>query len=185
MTEERDRGPDPDVPGDGPDPNVPDNGPDPDAPDQGSESADADSKGSAPDDADLDDGRPLTAPDGTDHGKTPFHFVRALLLTMPLAILVGSVVAPPDAVAQLVLIAGTLVGGLPITYRLVAHRRFGPKELGAFFGIVLVVTLVGLWALQAVGSGPVPDILLRFGIVFVSLLVADLLVFRYLDFDGG
>lgn len=132
-----------------------------------------------------DEHPPIAAPDATDHGKTPFHFVRALLLTMPLAILVGSVVAPPDAVAQLLLIAGALVGGIPITYRLVANRRFGPRQLAAFFGIVLVVTLLGLWVLDAVGSGPVPDILLRFGIVVVSLVVADFVVFRYLGLDAN
>ncbi len=137
------------------------------------------------DQGEQDDGQPIEKPAPTDHGKTPFHFVRALLLTMPLAILVGSVVAPPDPVAQVVLIGGTLVGGLPITYRLVANRRFGPRQLGGFFGIVLVVTLVGLWLLEAVGSGPIPDILLRFGIVVVSLFVADLLVFRYLGFEDG
>lgn len=169
MTDERDRGPDPDPPvSDGP-----------------TDSDDGGGQESSPAEVDLDDGRPLATPAPTDHDKTPFHFVRALLLTMPLAILIGSVVAPPDAVAQLVLIAGTLVGGFPITYRLVANRRFGPKQLGAFFAIVLVVTLVGLWVLQAVGSGPVPDIILRFAIVIISLLVADLFVFRYLGFDEG
>lgn len=127
----------------------------------------------------------ISPPSEPEHSKTPFHLVRALLVTMPLAILVGSVVAPPDAVAQLVLIGGTLVGGLPITYRLVANRRFGPKQLGAFFGVVLVVTLVGLWALQAVGSGPIPDIVVRFGIVLVSLLLADIFVFRYLGSENA
>ena len=48
-------------------------------------------------------------PDISDHGKEPFYLVRALLVTMPLAILVGTVVAPPDPFSQLFLIGATLV----------------------------------------------------------------------------
>lgn len=110
--------------------------------------------------------------------KPPFQFVRALLVTVPLAILVGTVVSPPDPVVQLLLIAGTLVGGLPIAYRLVAVRRYGPRQLGLFFGVVLLGTLLGLLGLQRVGSGPVPDVLVRFLIVLGSLVIGDVVVFR-------
>ncbi len=114
----------------------------------------------------------------TGHGKRPFLFVRSVLVAMPLAILVGSIVSPPDPFAQLLMIAAAMAGGLPITYRLVAKRRYGPKQLGAFFGIVLVATVLGMWVFQQTGVGPVPEILVRFGVVLGSLLVADVLVFR-------
>lgn len=114
----------------------------------------------------------------TEAEKPPFLFVRALLVTVPLAILVGTVVSPSDPVVQMLLIAGALIGGLPIAYRLVAVRRYGPIQLGMFFGVVLIGTLLGLWGLQRVGADPLPDVLLRLLIVLLSLLVADLVVFR-------
>lgn len=126
-------------------------------------------------------GRELAEPDVADHEKRPFHFVRALLLTMPLAILVGTVVAPPDPFAQLLLIGATLIGGLPITMRLVAGRRYGPRQLAVFFGVILVVTLAGLQALAAVGSGPLPSVLARFLVVAVALGAGDAVVFRVLE----
>lgn len=121
----------------------------------------------------------MTGAESGDHPqKPPFMLVRAIIVTVPLAVLVGAVVSPPDAVVQVIMIAGTLIGGLPITYRLVASRRYGPWQVGAFFGIVMVLTLLGLWVLQWVGSGPVPEILVRFGIVLLALFAADGAVFR-------
>lgn len=114
-----------------------------------------------------------------DHDKQPFHFVRALLVTMPLAILVGSVVAPPDPFSQLFLIAATLVGGVAVTYRWVRTRRYGPKQLAAFFGVVFLGTLLGLWLFGTIGAGPLPDIVARLAIVLASFGVADILVFRH------
>lgn len=128
---------------------------------------------SAPDTDSTDEDDSLTG-----HGKRPFLFVRSVLVAMPLAILVGSIVSPPDPFTQLFMIAGALAGGLPITYRLVAKRRYGPKQLGAFFGVVLLVSVFGMWVVQQTGVGPVPEILVRFGVVLGSLLVADVLVFR-------
>ena len=110
--------------------------------------------------------------------RRPFVFVRALLVAMPLAILVGSIVSPPDPFIQIILIAGTLIGGFPLAVRMVGTRRYGPKELGVFFGGVLGVTLVGLWVVNAVGTGPVPDVLARFVVVLGALVIADVAVFR-------
>lgn len=118
-------------------------------------------------------------------GKPPFMFVRAMLVMVPLAILAGTVVAPPDPIGQLIMIGGTLLGGMPIAYRLVGDRRYGPKQIGAFFGVVLFGTLFGLIALQRVGSGPIPETLLRFLIVLASLVAADVAVFRLIGMDEG
>lgn len=74
-----------------------------------------------------------------------------------------------------------MLGGVPITYRLVASRRFGTKQVGAFFAIVMVMTFLALWVLQSTGSGPVPEIPLRFGIVLFALFAADAAVFRGLE----
>lgn len=115
---------------------------------------------------------------GPPDKRRPFVYVRALLVAMPLAILIGSIVSPPDAFTQLIMIAGSLIGGFPIAVRLVSARRYGPRELGAFFGSVLVVTLAGLWVIGTVGTGPIPGVLVRFVIVLVALLVADFVVFR-------
>lgn len=97
---------------------------------------------------------------------------------MPLAILVGSVVAPPDPFSQLFLIAATLVGGVAVTYRWVRTRRYGPTQLAAFIGVVFLGTMVGLWIFGTVGAGPLPDMLARLAIVLVSFVAADVLVFR-------
>lgn len=110
--------------------------------------------------------------------RRPFVFVRAMLVAMPLAILVGSIVSPPDPFTQIILIAGTLIGGFPLAVRMVGTRRYGPKELGLFFGGVLILTLAGLWVIGTVGTGPIPGVLARFVIVLGALLVSDVAVFR-------
>ena len=107
--------------------------------------------------------------------KPPFKYVRAMLLTMPVAILAGTVVSPPDAVAQLLVIALTFIVGLPISVRLVGRRRYGPRRIGLFYGAVLVGVLLGLWLLDALAPLPVAESLARFAVLALALLLADVL----------
>ncbi|MFB6266210.1 MAG: hypothetical protein ABEI31_01015 [Halodesulfurarchaeum sp.] len=117
--------------------------------------------------------------------REPFKLVRALLLTVPLAILVGAVVAPPDPIAAMAVMVAALAAGVPLAVRLVDLRRYGPLRIGVFFALVFVIVVVGLWGVSRLGRpAGLPRTLLRLGVVVVALLLADFLLFRVSRLGG-
>ena len=116
----------------------------------------------------------------TTRDRDPFTFVRAFLVLMPIAILAGTVLAPPDAFAQVLVIVLTVGFGMPIAVRLVNRRRYSPWRLGAFYGTLLVVVLAGLWLIQTIASLLVPELVARLAVLALALVAADVLSFRIL-----
>ncbi|MFB6113799.1 MAG: hypothetical protein ABEJ58_06815 [Halodesulfurarchaeum sp.] len=112
-----------------------------------------------------------------DPDRRPFRVVRSLLVAIPLAILVAAV-GPTDPLAQGAVMAVSLVVALPVSYRLIAIRRYGPRELGAFFSVVLASVLLGLLVLPPLFPASIPR---RIGspiIAVCCILLADAVVFR-------
>lgn len=109
---------------------------------------------------------------------SPVRLIRSLILAMPLAILFVGLVAPPDPFTQLFIIVGALAVGLPIAYRFLGVRRYGPFQLAAFFVVVLGVVLGGVWLLLRMGLRSIPSVLLRTLVFVIALLIADFAVFR-------
>ena len=104
--------------------------------------------------------------------------IRSFAFAMPLAILVGSVVAPPDVFTQLFAILAALVVGWPLSYRLVAVRAYTARAIGGFYLVVFVVVLLGVWGVTLAGlrAGAV-RVAARVVVIGVALVIADLAVF--------
>lgn len=85
--------------------------------------------------------------------RRPFRLIRAGLVSTPLAILVGAVVTP-DPVAQLGAMALAFAVALPLAFRLLADRPYGPRRLGAFLMLVFVFSIAGLLALARLPTVP-------------------------------
>lgn len=88
-------------------------------------------------------------------GRDPTEAVRAVVFVLPLAVLAGSIVAPPDPFSQLAVIALTMLVGVPLSRRVLTLSTYRPLTIGAFYLVVTVVVLVGLVGLSALplGSG--------------------------------
>jgi hypothetical protein len=110
--------------------------------------------------------------------EVPVRLIRSLILVMPLAILFVGLVAPPDPFTQLFIIIGALAVGLPLAYRFLRSRRYGPLELAAFFVIVLGIVLGGVWLLSLLGPRPIPSVAGRIIAFAIALVLADFVVFR-------
>jgi len=105
--------------------------------------------------------------------RDPMDAMRALFVAMPLAILVGAIVAPPDPVTQFVTIFAALAVVWPLTLRYVVGRVDGPFALGGFFLVVFVVVLVGLWVVSQVGlTGGAAAAVARLLVVVAATTVA-------------
>ena len=121
----------------------------------------------------------------TARDRDPFTFVRAFLVLMPIAILAGTVLAPPDAFAQVLVIVLTVGVGMPIAVRLVNRRRYSPWRLGTFYGALLVIVLAGLWLIETSAPLPFPTLFARLAVLAIALVAADVLSFRILGSHGS
>jgi hypothetical protein len=104
--------------------------------------------------------------------RDPVDAIRAFLFVMPLAILVGSLLSPPDPFSQLALVGVALAVGWPLARRVEERHDLGPRTLGLFYLVVGVVVLVGLWVLSLGSVLGVVALLARVVVVAVALLVA-------------
>ncbi|MFB6082239.1 MAG: hypothetical protein ABEJ67_05400 [Halanaeroarchaeum sp.] len=108
--------------------------------------------------------------------------LRALLFSMPMAVLVGAIFAPPDAVAQALVIGVALAVGWPLTYRLHDTRVLSAGTIAAFYLVVLGLVLAGLWALSTrTVCGGVAALVAKAAVVAVATVVADRFVFAWRD----
>ncbi|MFB6134066.1 MAG: hypothetical protein ABEJ55_03680 [Halanaeroarchaeum sp.] len=92
---------------------------------------------------------------GTPEGSgTPIESLAAFVFAVPLATLVGAVLAPPDAFAQGLLMGLALLVGWPLSSRLVHPHRYGPSTLALFYVVILIVVVSGLWAIERTAVPP-------------------------------
>lgn len=114
----------------------------------------------------------------TDAKKRPFRIVRASLVAMPLAILLGAVLSP-DPLVQMLAMVLTFLVVLPIAYRIVTDRGVKTRELALFFVLVLVFVFTGLWTLpQLIGD---PSFWLGRLLVLVAGIVAAALTVWFVN----
>ncbi|MFB6070402.1 MAG: hypothetical protein ABEJ76_05200 [Halanaeroarchaeum sp.] len=113
------------------------------------------------------------------NGDEILRALRSFLFVMPLAALAGALLGPPDPFGQALIVAVALAVGWSLAYRLGAGREFTAASIGAFYLVVLVVVLLGLYALAGVIVGPRGRIIARAGVLLLALGVADVLVFEY------
>lgn len=96
--------------------------------------------------------------------------VRAIVFVLPLAVLAGSILAPPDPFAQLVLIGLTISIGVPVSKRALPLSTYRPLRIGAFYLVVTVVVLVGVVTVSALPlDGSVPSTIARTMVVGIGL----------------
>ncbi|MFW5920157.1 MAG: hypothetical protein ACOCSF_08245 [Halanaeroarchaeum sp.] len=95
--------------------------------------------------------------------KRPYRILRAIVVAMPLAILVGAVLTP-DPFAQVLAMALAFVVVFSIVRRITTERRLRTRDLALFFVFVLASVSVGLWALPRATGRPSSEI----GRVFVT-----------------
>jgi hypothetical protein len=110
-------------------------------------------------------------------GRGHIETVRAIVFVLPLAVLAGSVLAPPDPFAQLVLMGLTLAIGVPVSRRVLALATYRPLRIGAFYLVVSLVVLGGLLALSAVSiDGELASTVARTVVVVMGLVAGYWLI---------
>lgn len=99
---------------------------------------------------------------------------RAFAFGAPLAILAASFIAPPDPFTQLATIGVGLALFVPAAYVSVADSG-NTRTLVAFYGVILVTTLLGAVLVAALGGG----IGLRIAVVLVAVSAGALTAMRF------
>lgn len=89
----------------------------------------------------------------TPSERRPYRIMRAVLVAMPLAILVGAVLST-DPLIQVLAIALAFVVVFPIANRIARKRRLQTRDFALFLVLVLLFVTTGLWALPRVIGGP-------------------------------
>lgn len=96
--------------------------------------------------------------------------VRAVVFVLPLAVLAGSMLAPPDPFSQLVLIGLTIAIGVPVSKRLLPLATYRPLRIGAFYLVVTLAVLMGLVTVSALPlDGGLPSTVARAVVVGIGL----------------
>lgn len=100
------------------------------------------------------------------------RLARAFAFGAPLAFLASSFIGPPDPFSQLVNIGLGIVLFVPAAYLSVAESGTS-RTLVAFYGVILLLTLLGVLVVGAVNGGQELRVLVLVAAVVAGAVVAN------------